>query len=99
MAERVPSALRNALRLATAPIPEGDDHHGLRARSKRLILQASKSLPERVRGWMTYFTVEDLGELLAPEYAQHATVPFVGAPYANALDRARGGDVTNALLY
>jgi asparagine synthase (glutamine-hydrolysing) len=97
--ELVPALARRALgRLATS-IPESEQFHGRTTRARRFALQLSKDLPERMRGWLTFFTVEELRALLAPEFAEHATVESIGFANRHYASRAAEADPVNRVLY
>ena len=99
LAESLPRPLMRALKLMATPVPGGDNFRSLVNRGKRFLQRASEDLPERFRGWISYFTVEEMGELLAPSLRPLAAPELIAQSYADALGKCRGGDLVNRLLY
>ncbi|MFP5380622.1 MAG: hypothetical protein ACLGHP_12945, partial [Vicinamibacteria bacterium] len=60
LAEQLPRPLMRMLRAAAGPLPAGDDFRSFVNRGKRFLARASEDLPERFRGWISYFTLEEL---------------------------------------
>jgi asparagine synthase (glutamine-hydrolysing) len=98
-AELVPAWARRALGRTARAIPDSPRFHSRLARARRFALQISKDLPERLRGWLTFFTIEELRSLLAPEFAQYATVESVGFVNRHYASRAAAADPVNRVLY
>lgn len=97
LAESLPRPLMRLLRTLASPLPAGDDFRSFVNRGKRFLTRASEDLPDRFRGWISFFTIEELDELLSPELK--ATGDAISASYAESLARAREADLVNQLLY
>jgi asparagine synthase (glutamine-hydrolysing) len=77
-AELVPSPLRLAGRLAVRALPPARDARSLYNRGRRFASQATKPLGDRLRGWVSLFTDEELAELLTPEALRLVPVEVLG---------------------
>lgn len=98
-AERVPPAIRGLMRSVLELIPPGERERSLWDRVRRFALRSSQPLPERLRGWMSYFTAPELKALLQPEFAAYATPAILGRSY-EVLDRGTSQlDTLNRVLY
>lgn len=98
-AEMIPRPLRSLARRVLEPLPAGERHGSTWEKGRRFALHASQPLPERLRNWVSLFTIPELRELLTPEYARYATVPVLGDSYAR-LDAKTGElDALNRVLY
>ncbi|HEX3597853.1 MAG TPA: asparagine synthase (glutamine-hydrolyzing) [Polyangiaceae bacterium] len=97
--ELVPAPARRLLDALARMAPVPEKFHGHSARARRFALQLAKDLPERLRGWLTVFTLEELRELLSPEFAEHATVQTIGAANLSYADKAAAADPVNRVLY
>lgn len=99
LAESLPRPLMRALKAMTAPVPGGDNFRSLVNRGKRFLARASEDLPERFRGWISFFTHEELREMLSPDLLPLATPEALAESYGSALGRCRNADLVNRLLY
>lgn len=99
LAEMIPRPMRALARRLVTPLPHGREHSGYWERGRRLAMQASRELPERLRGWVSIFPTDELLRLLKPEVARYADVATLGASYVEAFDRASSADTLNQVLY
>jgi asparagine synthase (glutamine-hydrolysing) len=99
LAENLPRPLMRALRAMASPVPGGDNFRSIVNRGKRFLARASEDLPERFRGWISFFTQEELQEMLAPELLSLAKPEMLAESYSSALGRCRNADLVNRLLY
>lgn len=99
LAESLPRPLMRALRAMASPVPGGDNFRSFVNRGKRFLARASEDLPERFRGWISFFTQEELQEMLAPELLALAKPELLAESYGSALGRCRNADLVNRLLY
>lgn len=99
LAERIPRPLRSLARRLVDPLPHGKEHQGYWERGRRFAMQASRELPERLRGWVSVFPTDDLMRLLRPEVARYASVATLGESYREAFQRAERTDTLNQVLY
>ncbi|HVW28548.1 MAG TPA: asparagine synthase (glutamine-hydrolyzing) [Polyangiaceae bacterium] len=97
--ELMPRWTRERLRALASMVPQSEDFHGRIERVRRFALQLSKDLPERMRGWLTVFTIDELRTLLAPEFAVHATPESIGFANGYYAERAADADPINRVLY
>jgi asparagine synthase (glutamine-hydrolysing) len=97
--ELLPGWTRRGLGRLARAMPRSQRFHSRGARVRRFALQISKDLPERLRGWLTFFTIEELHALLEPEFAEHATVEEIGFANRHYADGAAAADPINRLLY
>jgi len=99
-AERVPRAFRRLARRVLEPLPAKAGPQALQ-RARRFALNASRELPDRLRGWISVFSVPELGELLEPEVLRYSTTSLIGESYERHFRRAReaGADALNQVLY
>jgi asparagine synthase (glutamine-hydrolysing) len=98
-AELVPSWARKWLDRAGRLLPESAAFHDPATRARRFATQFAKDMPERLRGWLTLFTVEELQALLSPEFGEHASVEAIGRANREYGLRSRGADPVNRILY
>ena len=99
LAEQLPRPLMKMLRMAARPLPGGTDFRSLVNRGKRFLERGAEDLPHRFRGWISFFTLEELGGLLSPEFARYAAPETIAASYEATLAKADGADLVNRLLY
>lgn len=99
LAERIPRPLRRMARHLVGPLPHGREHQGSWERARRFALQASQDLPERLQGWVSVFTRNDLQRLLRPEVARFSSEAILGESYRAAFRRAEQTDTLNQILY
>lgn len=99
LAESLPRPLMRALKAMASPVPGGDNFRSIVNRGKRFLARASEDLPERFRGWISFFTQEELREMLAPELLPLATPDALAESYGDALSRCKNADLVNRLLY
>lgn len=99
LAELVPAPARALVGCIAAYLPQGRNHHGAWERLRRLAMVASRRLPTRLQGWMTFFTTTELRELLRPEFAGLVTEEEMSAQYTLLNEGCDQGDVVNRLLH
>lgn len=98
-AERIPRVARRVARWLVGPLPHGEEHQGPWERGRRFAMQASRDLPERLRNWVSVFTIEELSTLLRGEVLNHTRATHVGEPYAYWCRRAGKASPLNQVLY
>lgn len=95
--ERIPRSMRVLAGRVARRLPASTRPYGSALeRARRLALQLGRELPDRVRGWLNFFTVDELRALLVPEMAERVTEASLGLPFAAKL--GRGDDVINNVL-
>jgi asparagine synthase (glutamine-hydrolysing) len=101
VAERVPRFIRNLVHRLAPMLPQSRQHHGPWERTRRLALAVGRELPDRLRGWMSFFSPAELRELLVPEVARYVNEAVLGESYQRLIAhaRSRGADVVNQVLY
>ena len=99
LAESLPRPLMRALKTMAGPLPGGDNFRSFVNRGKRFLDRASEELPERFRGWISFFTQDELQQLVAPELLGYATPEKLAESYSGALARCKNADLVNRLLY
>lgn len=97
--ELLPAWTRRTLGALARRLPRSDKLPSRTERARRFALQLSKDFPERMRGWLTLFTVEELRALLSPEFTDHATTESIGFAYGHYAERAAEADPINRVLY
>lgn len=100
LAEQLPRPLMRMLRTLASPLPAGDNFRSFVNRGKRFLDRASEDLPERFRGWISYFTIDELDGLLNPDLRPFAKPELIAQSYADTLGRVKNDpDLVNRLLY
>lgn len=99
LAEKVPHPLRRFAEQIVPLIPHGEEHQGWFERGRRFAEQASKPMPDRLRGWVSVFTLNDLHRLLKPEVARGYNLTILSESYRKAFARAQRSDTLNQVLY
>lgn len=98
LAEKVPAQARAVAGLVAGLMPEPKAFHSLAARARRLAQVGSRPMPERLRGWLSFFSAQELRGLLRPEYAQWARESVLGASYVEALKGTERSEPLNQVL-
>lgn len=100
-AERVPRPIRRLARRLLEPLPSLGTHWAPLERTRRFALNASRELPDRLRGWVSIFGAPALRELLGPDEARYASSALIGESYERHFRRAKeaGADPLNQVLY
>ena len=98
-AEHVPEGLRETLHTALSFWPEAQTPQRVDAKVRRMLFQATKPMAERLRGWLTAFSVDELSRMLRPQYALSARVATVGREYAEAARTCASASPLNQALY
>lgn len=96
--ERVPASLRGLASAALSRLPRSKRHDSRRERAHRVGVQLGRELPERLRGWLTFFTPFELQRMLRPELAQLATDERLGERYWQTYRESNTPDVLNRVL-
>lgn len=97
-AERIPSPLRALGQLAVRALPPGREARSLYNRGRRFASQATKPLADRLRGWTSVFTDEELARLLTPEAQRLASTEVLGREERRIDREGRGLDNVNRAL-
>ncbi len=100
-AEHVPKPIRSLTRRLLEPVPKLGQRTAMLERSRRFALNASRELPERLRGWISIFSVSEVRALLSEHESRYATTALIGETYEKHFRRAReaGADTLNQVLY
>ena len=100
-AEELPRPIRSLARRLLEPLPKLGHRTSRLERSRRFALNASRELPERLRGWISIFSVPEVRELISEAEARFATTALIGETYEKHFRRAReaGADTLNQVLY
>ncbi len=100
-AERIPRGVRSVARRVLEPLPRLGGYRAPLERARRFALNASRELPERLRNWVSIFSLPELRELLSPETLRYSTQSLIGESYERHFRRAReaGADPLNQVLY
>ena len=100
-AERVPKPIRSLARRLLEPMPSLGEHTDFLERARRFALNASRDMPERLRGWISIFSIPELADVLGAHSNRFATSALIGESYERHFRRAReaGADTLNQVLY
>jgi asparagine synthase (glutamine-hydrolysing) len=96
IADRIPSPLAHALRVASRLLPEGPTQHATRRRIRRFADKAALPFVERVFSWSSFF---DLPTLRALDGDHVADRDRILSSYREALERCAGASLLSRLLY
>lgn len=96
--ERVPSLFRGFAAQVIRSAPRGSRHDSRRERAHRVGVQLGLDLPDRLRGWLTFFTPAELRRVLRPEFAALATDDRLGERYWQTYRECNTPDVLNRVL-
>jgi asparagine synthase (glutamine-hydrolysing) len=100
-AERMPRAVRRLARRLLAPLPTLGHRTALLERSRRFAVNAAQDLPERLRGWVSIFSVDEVRALVDVRQSRYATTSLIAESYEKHFRKAReaGADALNQVLY
>jgi asparagine synthase (glutamine-hydrolysing) len=96
LAERIPLALRRALRAAAGGLPEGPTYHGPLRRIRRFTRAAPLPVAERLLAWTGSF---DLPALARLDASRAVDGPRVLSSYDRTLAECNGASPLSRLLY
>lgn len=99
VAEYLPRPVRSVASQVLSRLPHAGNYKSPWERVRRFGEQAARDLPDRLRGWTSFFSADDLALLLQPAAASHATDEVLGRRYREAFYRARAGSTLNQVLY
>jgi asparagine synthase (glutamine-hydrolysing) len=88
VAERMPRALRGAVKAAARLLPAGENARHRFARARRFADAMSLPLDERITRWTSLF-YDDLDQLLTPDF-QHSTAPVDPLRYLRSFEQQAG---------
>jgi asparagine synthase (glutamine-hydrolysing) len=98
-ADFIPRPLRQVAGAALSRLPHASSYKSNLERVRRFGEQAARDLPDRLRGWTSFFSGEELQGLLGPELRRHVTDEVLGRRYRQQFDRARAARTLNQVLF